>query len=93
MNKTELAQALAKKFELSINKTTEIVSQILELITKSLVKKETVQLIGFGSFSIKKRKARNGRNPKTGETIKIAACNAVRFSVGKALKKAINSKK
>ncbi len=93
MNKTELAQALAKKFELPISKANDIVSHVFELITKSLVKKETIQLIGFGSFSVRKRKARNGRNPKTGETIKIAACNAVHFSVGKVEKEVVNSNK
>lgn len=92
MNKTELVQALAKEFELPISKTTEIVSHVLELMTKALVKNETIQLIGFGSFSVKKRKARNGRNPKTGETIKIAARKAVHFSVGKGLKEAVNKK-
>ena len=90
MNKTELTQALAKKFELPISKTTEILSHTLELMTKALVKNETIQLIGFGSFSVKKRKARNGRNPKTGEAIKIAARKAIHFSVSKALKGAVN---
>lgn len=92
MNKADLTEALAKKFELSISKTNEIVSHILELMTKALVKSETIQLIGFGSFSVRKRKARDGRNPKTGETIKIPASKAVKFSVGKALKEAVNKK-
>lgn len=92
MNKTELVDALAKKFELSASKTNEIVSHTLELMSKALAKNDTIQLIGFGSFSVKKRKAREGRNPKTGETIHIPASKAVRFSVGKALKEAVNKK-
>lgn len=92
MNKTELTQSLAKEFELSITKSNEIVAYILEAITKSLVKDEPVQLIGFGSFIVKNREARDGRNPRTGETIKIQACKAVGFSVGKALKDAVNGK-
>jgi nucleoid DNA-binding protein len=87
-----LSQALAKRFELPVSKTTEIVSLAFGLMTKSLVKNEAIQLIGFGSFSVKERKARNGRNPKTGETIKIPARKAVHFSVGKALKGAVNKK-
>jgi len=92
MNKAELTKALAEKFELSISKTSEIVSCTLDLITKALEKSEMIQLIGFGSFSVKKRKARNGRNPKTGETIKIPASKTIKFSVGKALKEAVNKK-
>lgn len=92
MNKADLTQALAKKFELPISKTNEIVSHTLELMTKALVKSETIQLIGFGSFSVRKRKARDGRNPKTGETIKIPASKVVKFSVGKVLKESVNKK-
>jgi DNA-binding protein HU-beta len=92
MNKTELTEVLAKKFELPISKTNEIVSYTLELITKALEKNETIQLIGFGSFSVRKRKARDGRNPKTGETIKISASKAVKFSAGKTLKELVNKK-
>ena len=92
MNKTELSQALAKEFELSISKTTEIVSHTFELLTKALVKNDTVQLIGFGSFSVRKRKARDGRNPKTGDAIKIPASKTVKFSAGTALKNSVNKK-
>lgn len=92
MNKTELAQVIAQEFELSNSKASDIISHVFETMTRALADNDTVQLIGFGSFSIKERKAREGRNPKTGESIKIAACKAVHFSVGKALKEAVNKK-
>ena len=92
MNKADLTNALAEKFELSNAKANDVVSHILELMTKALVKKDTIQLIGFGSFAVKKRKAREGRNPKTGETIKIPASLAIKFSAGKGLKDAVNKK-
>lgn len=92
MNKTQLAQAVAQEFELSNSKASDIISYVFETMTKALAENDTVQLIGFGSFSTKERKAREGRNPKTGEQIKIAARKAVHFSVGKALKEAVNKK-
>jgi DNA-binding protein HU-beta len=92
MNKAGLTKALAKKFALANTKANDILSYILELMTKALVKKDTVQLIGFGSFSVRKRKARDGRNPSTGDIIKIPASLAVRFSVGKGLKEEVNKK-
>jgi nucleoid DNA-binding protein len=92
MNKADLTQELAKKFEFSANKANEILTYTFELMSKALAKNDTVQLIGFGSFSVRKRKARDGRNPSTGETIKIPASKAVKFSVGKALKEAVNKK-
>jgi len=92
MNKTDLTEALAKKFEISVSKSSEIVNHILESMTKSLVKNDPIQLIGFGSFSVRKRKARDGRNPRTGEAIKIPASKTVGFSVGKALKDAVNKR-
>jgi DNA-binding protein HU-beta len=94
MNKTELAQALSKKkcCELSVSKLNCIIDCLLETISKKKKKNDTVQLIGFGSFSVKKRKARTGRNPQTGESIKIPASKAVKFSVGKALKLKVNKK-
>jgi DNA-binding protein HU-beta len=73
MNKKDLSESLAEKFELSNVKSNEIISYVFETMTKALADNDTIQLIGFGSFSIKDRKAREGRNPKTGESIKIAA--------------------
>ena len=92
MNKQELIDSLAKKFGLSKVKTNEIITHALGFIQSSLVKKQKFTFIGFGSFSVKKRATRNGRNPQTGEIIKIPASKAVRFSAGKALKIAINKK-
>jgi DNA-binding protein HU-beta len=92
MNKQELVKSLAKKFELSNAKTDEIIKYILESITTSLSKNKPVAFVGFGTFSVKKRSARNGRNPKTGEILKIPARKVIRFSVGKTLKETINKK-
>ena len=92
MNKDTLVRDLAKKFDLPINKTNEIIVALLESISKSLAKGESVTFIGFGSFVVKKRLARQGRNPQTGETIKIPARKVVKFSVGKALKDSTNKK-
>ena len=92
MNKKELVKSLAKKFELTNTKTDEIIKCILESITDSLSKNKQAVFVGFGTFSVRKKKARNGRNPRTGEIIKIPARKAVRFSVGKSLKDAVNKK-
>ena len=92
MNKNELVRSLAKQFDLPLNKTEDIVSSTLETITKALSKGEDATFIGFGTFSVKKRAARAGRNPQTGATIKIPARKVVKFSVGNLLKKAINKK-
>jgi DNA-binding protein HU-beta len=92
MNRQELIQSLSKKFELSNAKVDEMIKFILESITTSLSKNKPVAFVGFGTFSVKKRKARDGRNPKTGEKIKIPACKVVRFSVGKSLKYFVNKK-
>ena len=92
MNKKDLAESLAEKFELSNVKSNEMISHVFETMTKALVENDIIQLTGFGSFSTKERKAREGRNPKTGEKIKISACKAVHFSVGKTLKEAVNKK-
>lgn len=72
---------------------TEIVSSTLEVITTQVTKGNDVNLIGFGKFSRVKRKARKGRNPATGEEIKIAAANVPKFTPGKALKDAVAKKK
>jgi nucleoid DNA-binding protein len=92
MNKKELVDSLAKKFELTNTKSDEVIKHILRSITDSLSKNKPAVFIGFGTFSVKKRAARNGRNPKTGEAMKIAARRVVRFSVGKNLKAVVNKK-
>lgn len=90
MSKQELVKSLSKKFELSNVRSGEIIKFILESLTISLSKNKPVAFTGFGTFSVKKRKAKTGRNPKTGEKIKISARKVVRFSVGKSLKAAVN---
>lgn len=92
MNKGKFVKDLAKKCDLSVTKAGDLVSSILEIITKSLAKGEDVVFVGFGTFAVKKRLARVGRNPQTGEKIKIAARKVVRFSTGTALKQAVNKK-
>ena len=89
MNKAELITAVAEKAELSKKDTEAVVNATVEVITKALKKGDKVQLVGFGSFETRKRAARIGRNPKTKETIKIAASTVPAFKPGKALKDAV----
>ena len=89
MNKSELANEIAKKTKLSKAKAWEAVSAALESIKASLKKGQKVSLVGFGSFSVKNRKARTGRNPKTGETIQIKARRVPAFSAGAELKNSL----
>lgn len=90
MNKTELTKILAEKAELPQAKTLKIIEIILEQITKALKNKKVVTFVGFGSFKVVKRAARQGRNPRTGKLLKIPAANALKFRPGKSLKKAVN---
>ena len=92
MNKAELADALAKKTELSHAAAQRAIDALIETLTGSLAKGESVQLVGFGSFGVTKRKAREGRNPRTGETINIAAAKVPKFSAGSRLKAAVNKR-
>jgi len=93
MSKGDLIESVAKSAELSKAKATVAVNAVLDSITKSLKKGKSVSLVGFGSFSVAKRKARNGRNPQTGKTIKIKATKAPKFKAGKGLKDAVAGKK
>jgi DNA-binding protein HU-beta len=93
MNKSELIDAIAVQAGTSKTQTGETLDAIIEAITSTLVKGETVQLVGFGSFSTGKRAARTGRNPATGEEISIPAANTVKFTAGKAFKDAVNASK
>jgi len=86
MNKTELIAAIAAKTELTKKDSENALNATVEAVTEALKKGDKVQLIGFGSFETKKRAARAGRNPKTKEPIKIAACTYPVFKAGKALK-------
>ena len=88
MNKGDLINEVAKVVE-SKKMAQEAVDTILSSITKALKKKDTVTLVGFGTFRVSKRKARKGRNPQTGESIKIAARKVPKFVPGKALKDAV----
>lgn len=89
MNKSELAGEVAKRTKLSKAKAWEAISATFESIRGSLKKGNKVSLIGFGSFLVRNRKARKGRNPKTGETIQIKARKVPAFSAGADLKKAL----
>lgn len=89
MNKGELIDAVAANADLSKAAAGRALDAALEAITKALKKKDTVTLVGFGTFSVRKRSARIGRNPKTGEEIKIKASKVPGFKAGKALKDAI----
>ena len=89
MNKAELIDAVAADADLSKAAAGRALDAALEAITKALKKKDTVTLVGFGTFSVRKRSARIGRNPKTGEEIKIRASKVPGFKAGKALKDAI----
>lgn len=93
MNKTELVEAIAKKAEISKKDAENALNAMTEAIGKALKKGDKVQLVGFGTFETVKRAARTGRNPQTGEEIKIAASKAPKFKAGKALKDLVNKKK
>lgn len=93
MKKGELITEFAKRTEMSGAAANAAVNTILEIITERLKKGDTVGITGFGTFSISKRAARKGRNPSTGEPIKIAASKTPKFSAGATLKKAVNPKK
>lgn len=86
MNKTELITALADKADLSKADAGRAVDAFFEVVGKALKKKDKVSLVGFGTFLVRERSARSGRNPKTGATIKIKASKTPSFKAGKALK-------
>jgi DNA-binding protein HU-beta len=90
MNKQDLITSVAEAADLPKAKASEVVDAVFEAIEKSLKKKQEVRLVGFGTFSTSKRKAGKGRNPRTGEEIKIPASTTVRFKAGKGLKDAVN---
>ncbi len=90
MNKGELIEAVSNSAGLSRADATKAVDAVLDSITSTLSNGGSVSLVGFGTFSVKARAARAGRNPRTGETIQIAASNVPGFKAGKALKDAVN---
>ena len=90
MNKTELIAAVAEKAEISKKDSEKALKAFVDVVTEQLKAGDKVQVAGFGTFEVSERAAREGRNPQTGETMKIAACKAPKFKAGKALKDAIN---
>jgi DNA-binding protein HU-beta len=90
MNKAELISEVSEAAEVSKADAGRAVDAVIDVITKALKKGDTVTLVGFGTFSVRKRAARQGRNPQTGETIKIKASKNPAFKAGKALKDAVN---
>ena len=90
MNKAELIADVAERMSDSKMKAEEAVNAVFDAITAALRKGDDVRLVGFGTFSAARRKAREGRNPRTGETIQIPASTQPKFSPGKGLKDALN---
>ena len=93
MNKAELIAAIAAKTGDTKKAAEASVNALVDVITEALVKGDKVQLVGFGSFEVRKRAARKGRNPQTKEEIKIPASKAPVFKAGKALKDLVNNNK
>jgi DNA-binding protein HU-beta len=92
MNKADLVDKIAGACEISKAQATTAIDTAVDSITSALRKGDRVALIGFGTFSVSQRKARNGRNPQTGATIKIAARRVAKFTPGAELKKSVNKK-
>ena len=90
MNKSDLVEAVARKANLTKADSARAVDALVDSVTDALRRGEKVSLVGFGVFSVRKRAARQGRNPKTGAPLKIAAGKTPGFKAGKALKDAVN---
>ena len=90
MTKPELVKAVAEQAGLTNKDADKAVSALISVVTSELAAGGKVQLIGFGTFEVVERAAREGRNPQTGETVKIKASKAPKFKAGKALKDAVN---
>jgi DNA-binding protein HU-beta len=93
MNKSELIEAMIKETGLTKKDTEATLKAFTNVVAKALTKGDSVQLIGFGTFDVAKRAARKGRNPLTGEEIKIKASKSPKFKAGKALKDQVNKVK
>ena len=91
MNKTELIAAVAEKAEISKKDAEKAIKAFTDAVSEELVKGGKIQLVGFGTFEVSERAAREGRNPRTGETMTIAATKTPKFKVGKALKDMVNA--
>lgn len=92
MNKTELIEAVASKAEITKAEAIKVVNATLESINAGLVADGKVVLVGFGTFEVRTRSARTGRNPRTGEKLKIAASRVPAFKPGKDMKESVNKK-
>lgn len=90
MNKAELVEAMATKTGETKKSAEASLNAFVEVVTEALKKGEKIQLVGFGSFEVRKRASRKGRNPQTGEELKIPASKAPVFKAGKALKEIVN---
>ena len=91
MNKTELVAAMAKETNLSKKDVEAVLKSFTDVVADELQKGGKIQLVGFGTFEVSERAAREGRNPQTGETMTIAASKAPKFKAGKALKDMVNA--
>lgn len=92
MNKAELITAMSEKAELSKKETETALKAFIEVVSGEMEKGEKIQLVGFGTFDVSERAAREGRNPKTGEAMSIPASKVPRFKAGKALKDTVNGR-
>ncbi|MBP3542634.1 MAG: HU family DNA-binding protein [Lachnospiraceae bacterium] len=91
MNKTELIAAIAEKTELSKKDSEKALKVFVDVVTEELKKGEKIQLVGFGTFEVTERAAREGRNPQSGKPMSIPASKAPKFKAGKALKDEVNA--
>ena len=91
MNKEELVQEISKKSKVTQKEANEVLSALIETVQKTVSKGKKVTLVGFGTFEVAERAAREGRNPQTGETMTIAASKNPKFKAGKALKDMVNA--
>lgn len=92
MNKTELINSVSEKAEITKKDAEKVINAVFASINEALVAGEKVQLVGFGTFEVKERAARVGRNPQTGETINISAAKVPTFKAGKVLKESVAGK-
>ena len=90
MNKAELITAVAENADMTKKDAEKVIKAFIDVVTAEMKKGEKVQLVGFGTFEVSERAAREGRNPQTGETMTIAASKSPKFKAGKALKDAVN---
>ena len=90
MNKTELAAIIAEKAELTKKDAEAVLNAIMDSVKEALAKGDKVSLVSFGTFEVRERAAREGKNPRTGENLTIAACKVPAFKPGKALKDKVN---